>query len=92
MQGDIRETALKHPNSPIAVLRLDVNLYDPTMRALKSLFPKVSPGGYVIIDDWEYVVSGRWPAQDSVKDYLKEQSLSVEFVPIDYMAVFFKKI
>ncbi len=89
VEGDVRETAPRHPARPISVLRLDVDLYDPTMAALENFFPKISPGGFVIIDDWNYEVNGRRPAQDAVKDYLAERRRSVEFVPIDYMAVFF---
>lgn len=37
----------------IAVLRLDMDIYAPTRCALEHLWPKVVPGGVVIIDDWE---------------------------------------
>ena len=36
----------------IALLRLDGDLYESTIVCLKHLFPKVSKGGYLIIDDW----------------------------------------
>lgn len=36
----------------LAVLRLDMDIYDPTKFALENLWDKVSPGGFVIIDDW----------------------------------------
>ncbi|MEO8414423.1 MAG: TylF/MycF/NovP-related O-methyltransferase [Ginsengibacter sp.] len=46
----------KNFNSKIAVLRLDGDWYESTMSCLKFLFPKVVPGGMIIIDDchiWE---------------------------------------
>jgi O-methyltransferase len=29
-----------------------MDVYDPTMFALRQLYDKVSKGGYIIIDDW----------------------------------------
>jgi hypothetical protein len=39
----------------IAVLRLDADLYESTMVCLEHLFPKVAPGGLVLIDDYEFL-------------------------------------
>jgi O-methyltransferase len=36
----------------IALLRLDGDLYESTKVCMEHLYPLVSPGGYVIIDDW----------------------------------------
>jgi O-methyltransferase len=44
--------ALDHPHmEAIALLRLDADLYTST-RAAMRLYPLVSPGGYVIVDDF----------------------------------------
>jgi O-methyltransferase len=37
---------------PFALIRLDGDLYESTWLALQHLHPKVSPGGFVIIDDF----------------------------------------
>jgi O-methyltransferase len=50
--------------SGIAVLRLDLDLYEGTRAALENLYPLVSPGGYVIVDD--YNLSG---CRKAVRDY-----------------------
>lgn len=45
------------PNSPIeriAVLRIDADLYLSTLQALEFLYPRLSPGGYVVFDDWKF--------------------------------------
>lgn len=39
-------------DEPIAVLRLDGDWYDSIMVCLESLFPKVSKGGVIMIDDY----------------------------------------
>jgi len=53
---------------PIAILRLDSDLYNSTYVCLKNLYPKVIKGGLVIIDDWE--LKG---CRDAFYDYFNEQ-------------------
>lgn len=36
----------------IALLRVDVDLHDSTVPVFKYLYDKVSPGGYIVSDDW----------------------------------------
>jgi O-methyltransferase len=48
----------------ISVLRLDADLYNSTMTCLKYLYPLLSPGGFLIVDD--YALSG---ARQAVEDY-----------------------
>lgn len=42
-----------YDTGPIAILRLDGDLYNSTWVCLQHLFPKVIKGGCVIVDDWE---------------------------------------
>lgn len=49
---------------PIALLRLDADLYSSTKLCLDHLLPDVTPGGWVIVDDWD--LSG---ARRAVLDY-----------------------
>ncbi len=37
----------------ISIIRLDMDIYDPTKFALEKLYPLLSIGGVLIIDDWE---------------------------------------
>ena len=50
--GWFADTLPTAPIERLAVLRLDGDLYESTIVALRSLYPKLSPGGYVIVDDW----------------------------------------
>lgn len=36
----------------IAILRLDMDVHDPTKFALEKLYPNLVKGGFLIIDDW----------------------------------------
>ena len=43
------------PNAPVerlAVLRVDGDMYSSTMDVLRAMYHRISPGGYVIIDDY----------------------------------------
>lgn len=67
IKGFFKDTVPHHPKRPIALLRLDGDMYSSTMDSLTNLYPKVSPGGYVIIDDY-----GCWPGcQKASHDYLE---------------------
>ena len=51
VKGDIHETVPRyveqHPGLRICLLHLDVDLYEPTLRALEHLYALVVPGGVV---------------------------------------------
>lgn len=40
-------------NIPVAVLRLDGDMYESTDDVLRYMYDRVSPGGYVIVDDYQ---------------------------------------
>lgn len=50
-EGWFEETVAKSDTGPIAILRLDGDLYNSTLVCLQHLFERVIPGGCVIIDD-----------------------------------------
>jgi hypothetical protein len=65
-KGLFSETVAKAPTGSIALLRIDGDWYDSTMTCLEALFPRVSPSGLVIIDDY-----GTWDGcTRAVHDYL----------------------
>ena len=54
VKGLFRDILPKCPVETIAVLRVDADLYLSTIQALEFLYPKLSPGGYVVFDDWKF--------------------------------------
>jgi hypothetical protein len=52
ISGWFEETLPTLECPPIAILRLDGDLYNSTYVCLKYLYPKVIEGGLIIIDDW----------------------------------------
>ena len=56
VEGNILETLPayieKNPEFRIALLNIDVDVYEPTKAVLDYLYPCVSPGGVVLLDDY----------------------------------------
>jgi hypothetical protein len=52
VKGDVLETLKNTVPDSIAVLRLDTDWYESTKKELEILVPKVSKGGYIIVDDY----------------------------------------
>lgn len=40
------------PHFPIALLRIDGDLYESTKVCIEHLLPDVTPGGWIVMDDW----------------------------------------
>jgi O-methyltransferase len=51
-EGWFKDTLPSAPIEKLAILRLDGDMYSPTMASLVNLYPKLSRGGYIIIDDY----------------------------------------
>lgn len=79
-QGDVARTLLGELPKQVALLRLDTDWYESTRIELEVLYPLVSVGGVVIIDDY-----GHWAgARQAVDEYLREHRLRPLISRIDY--------
>lgn len=54
LKGWFGRSLSKAPIERLAVLQLDGDLYESTWDALTHLYPKLSPGGFAIVDDYWY--------------------------------------
>ena len=52
LKGWFRDTLPNAPVEQLAIIRLDGDMYESTMEALVHLYPKLSRGGYSIVDDY----------------------------------------
>ena len=52
LKGWFRDTLPSAPIERLAIARLDGDMYESTYDALTALYQRVSPGGYIIIDDY----------------------------------------
>ncbi len=80
VQGRVEDTIPAQAPERIALLRLDTDWYESTKHELEHLFPRLSPGGILIIDDY-----GHWAgARKAVDEYLDEQNMPCFLCRIDY--------
>jgi len=87
LEGWFRDTLPTAPIEQIAVLRLDGDLYESTTDALNALYPKLSVGGYLIVDDY---LSWR-PCQQAVDDYRAEHGIAEPIKGIDWTGVYWQR-
>jgi hypothetical protein len=72
---------------PLACVRIDADLYDSTMHAIEALYPRLSAGGYVVIDDY-YVFE---ECRAAVDDYLAHSGESPRICSDDGVAAYWMK-
>ncbi|PZE20524.1 TylF/MycF family methyltransferase [Paenibacillus xerothermodurans] len=87
LQGWFKDTLPTAPIQQIAVARLDGDMYSSTMDSLRNLYPKVSPGGYIIIDDYGVLAT----CAAAVTDYRNEFGITDPIIPIDSTGVYWRK-
>jgi O-methyltransferase len=84
--GWFKDTLPTAPIEQLAVIRLDGDMYESTWEALTNLYPKLSPGGYCIIDD--YNLKG---CRAAVFDYREQHGIAEEIVDIDGWGAFWRR-
>lgn len=87
LKGWFKDTLPAAPIEKLALLRLDGDLYESTMDALVPLYPKLSPGGYIIIDDYGTIEACKM----AVHDYREQHGITEEIIPIDWSGVYWQK-
>lgn len=59
VQGPVEETLPANAPATIAILRLDTDWYESTRHEMQHLYPRLSGGGALIIDDYGYYEGAR---------------------------------
>ena len=78
LKGWFSETLPTAPIEKLAILRLDGDMYESTMDALVSLYPKVSPGGYVIVDDYHDIQSCKLAINDYMNNHAASETFNIQ--------------
>jgi hypothetical protein len=86
LQGWFSDTLPVAPIEQLAVIRLDGDMYESTIDALSSLYPKLSRNGYLIVDD--YALPG---CKQAVDDYREANGICEEIRPVDGCAVYWQR-
>ena len=79
LKGWFNETLPTAPIKQLSLLRLDGDLYESTLDALTNLYDKISPGGYIIIDDYN-----SWGGcRTAVDEFRRQHGISEPLEQID---------
>lgn len=86
LKGWFKDTLPNAAIEKLSILRLDGDMYGSTMDALINLYPKLSVGGFCIVDD--YAIEG---CRKAVDDYRSEQQIDAEMIEIDWTGIYWRK-
>jgi O-methyltransferase len=84
--GWFRDTLPYAPIDALSIVRLDGDMYDSTMDALEALYPKLSIGGYLIVDDF-----GLPGCRAAVEEYRTRYHITEPIEPIDWTSILWKR-
>ena len=87
LKGWFKDTLPTAPIERLSILRLDGDMYASTMDSLQNLYPKLSAGGYTIIDDYGEILSCR----QAVDDFRAANQIETPVIPIDLGGVYWQK-
>lgn len=89
IKGWFGETLPGAPTGPLAVIRADGDMYESTMDILVNLYPRLSAGGFVIIDDYSnpYIPA----CARAVTEFREANKITDEIIPVDWTAVYWRK-
>lgn len=78
IKGDITKTVPKYleenPRLKISLLNLDTDIYEPAVTILEKLYPRITKGGILILDDYE-----TFPGEaKAVDDYFKDEKIEIK--------------
>lgn len=85
--GWFKDTLPAAPVDRLSLLRLDGDYYESTMQALDALYPKLSPGGFVVVDDYSVIPA----CKQAVDEYREAHAIVDELVAIDGTAVYWRR-
>lgn len=86
VRGFFADTLPSLKAGPFALIRLDGDMYESTIVALNSLYPTLSPGGFVIIDDYALTT-----CKAAVDDFRREHGITSQVQVIDWTGIWWQK-
>jgi len=87
LKGWFRNSLPGAPIERLAVMRLDGDLYESTMDGLTCLYPLLSPGGFVILDDYNAVAG----CNDATDEYRDSMAIQEPLIAIEGGGAFWRK-
>jgi hypothetical protein len=87
LKGWFKDTLPTAPIERLAIVRLDGDMYESTMDCLTNLYHKLSPGGFIIIDDYGVIPA----CKKAVHDYRDKHGITEEIINIDDSGYYWQK-
>ena len=87
VKGWFSETLPKQAGHIWSVIHLDGDMYQSTMEALENLYPKLSPGGFIIVDDFGAVQGCR----QAVLDYRQMHLITEDIYNIGWTGIYWQR-
>lgn len=85
LPGWFQDTLPTAPIDRIAVLRLDGDMYESTVVALDALYPKLSAGGFVLVDDYALPT-----CRAAVDDFRRSHQILQPLQQVDWTGVYWR--
>lgn len=87
LKGWFSDTLATAPIGTLSVLRADGDMYESTIQILDALYPKLSVGGFCIVDDY-----GAVPAcKQATEDYRTKHGITEAVHVIDWTGVYWRR-
>ncbi len=86
IEGFFEDTLPGLKLGPLAIARLDGDLYSSTIVALEALYPQLSPGGFLIVDDYALANCAR-----AIDDFRRDNAITAELVEVDWTGRYWRK-
>jgi O-methyltransferase len=90
LAGWFKDTLATAPIEKLAVVRLDGDLYESTIDAITALYPKLSIGGYLIVDDYNAPLFADACGQ-AIRDYRAQHDITEPLQTIDWTGVYWRR-
>tara|TARA_B100001971_G_C18268000_1_gene596010 strand:+ start:9754 stop:10584 length:831 start_codon:yes stop_codon:yes gene_type:complete len=87
LEGWFKDTLPTMPKTPLALIRLDGDYYESTMDAISNLYPRLSSGGYCIVDDYNLPLG----CKKAINEYREEFEITEPIIKINKQAVYWRK-
>jgi hypothetical protein len=80
IKGRVEDTIPHRAPERISLLRLDTDWYESTRHELEHLYPRLVPGGVIVIDDY-----GCWQgARDATDEFISRHNITLLLNRMDY--------
>ena len=86
LEGWFKDTLPTVADRAWSVIRLDGDMYESTMDGLVNLYPRLSVGGFLIVDDYTFE-----PCRQAVADYRAANAIDDPIEEIDWLGAFWRR-